>query len=184
MRAEALKFTRLTNDEVEAHLTALAEREDDGAGRERLVALHAQLEAEEAAGDGEERARPPGLERDVAAEPGRGAAARAQADAEAQEEADELERRVDVDEEEHARRDEAASAERAHEEGEREGQRGEREEERPGQGERGDRQEPAAEGAHRSGVGPLRERGSRSPLRSRGDPESSKINPEPLLSQP
>jgi len=29
VRADALKFTRLTNDEVEAHLTALAERDDD-----------------------------------------------------------------------------------------------------------------------------------------------------------
>merc|ERR1712178_375725 len=34
VRAEALKFTRLTNDEVEAHLTALAERDDDVAARE------------------------------------------------------------------------------------------------------------------------------------------------------
>ncbi len=29
VRADALKFTRLTNDEVEAQLTALAERDDD-----------------------------------------------------------------------------------------------------------------------------------------------------------
>jgi len=29
VRSEALKFTRLTNDEIEAHLTALAERDDD-----------------------------------------------------------------------------------------------------------------------------------------------------------
>ena len=33
-RAEQPKFTRLTNDEVEAHLTALAEREDDVAARD------------------------------------------------------------------------------------------------------------------------------------------------------
>lgn len=29
VRGEALKFTRLTNDEIEAQLTALAERDDD-----------------------------------------------------------------------------------------------------------------------------------------------------------
>jgi len=34
VRAGALKFTRLTNDEVEAHLTALAERDDDVAARD------------------------------------------------------------------------------------------------------------------------------------------------------
>jgi 20S proteasome subunit alpha 1 len=34
VRADALKFTRLTNDEVEAHLTALAERDDDVAARD------------------------------------------------------------------------------------------------------------------------------------------------------
>jgi len=34
VRAEALNFTKLTNDEVEAHLTALAERDDDVAARD------------------------------------------------------------------------------------------------------------------------------------------------------
>ena len=34
MKNDALKFTRLGNDEVEAHLTALAERDDDVAARD------------------------------------------------------------------------------------------------------------------------------------------------------
>ena len=29
VRSDALKFTKLTNDEIEGHLTALAERDDD-----------------------------------------------------------------------------------------------------------------------------------------------------------
>ena len=34
VRSDNLKFTRLTADELEAHLTALAERDDDVAGRD------------------------------------------------------------------------------------------------------------------------------------------------------
>mmetsp|Transcript_62563 Transcript_62563/g.123624 ORF Transcript_62563/g.123624 Transcript_62563/m.123624 type:complete len:149 (+) Transcript_62563:478-924(+) len=34
VRADALKFTKLTPDEIEAHLTALAERDDDVAARD------------------------------------------------------------------------------------------------------------------------------------------------------
>jgi len=34
VRSDALKFTRLTDDQVEAHLTALAERDDDVAARD------------------------------------------------------------------------------------------------------------------------------------------------------
>ena len=34
VRSDALKFTKLSNDEIEAHLTALAERDDDVAARD------------------------------------------------------------------------------------------------------------------------------------------------------
>ena len=34
VRNDALKFTKLSNDEIEAHLTALAERDDDVAARD------------------------------------------------------------------------------------------------------------------------------------------------------